>query len=191
VGRESYVLVRVAVMVRVAAGWLWWPGVLAAGLGALTPVSLLGRRIGLLGGAALLLVAAVVAFLVRRTRYTSLTESASRAAKRDFLQDRAVTARSWRRAHRWWLLLGFVAALGSSYLAPGAGGLLLAGVGAGLWGKAVWLGRWERSHDALLWIRSEWARGGPAGKLAQGYRTTGIAAGDAAPGGARRSAAPA
>lgn len=189
-GRDTYVLARVAVMVRVPAGWLWWLGVLAAGIGAAVPVSLVGRRIGLIGGAALFLVAAATAFAVRRGRYGSLAEAAPRAGKRDFLQDRAVTVRIWRRGHRWWLLLAFLLALGSSALAPAAGGLLLAGLGAGLAAKALWLGRWERRHDVLLWVRPEWAaRRGPAGAPVLGYFTTGLAAGDAAPGGARRSPA--
>ena len=44
----------------------------------------------------------------------------------------------------------------------------------------------------LLWVRVDWldARAGrPAGKTVKGYRTTGIAPGDAAPGGARRRTA--
>ncbi|KAF4408442.1 MULTISPECIES: hypothetical protein [Streptomyces] len=185
-GRDATALARVAVMVRVPATWLWWTGLATAAIGAAVPGSLLGRRVGVTAGAALLLVAAVVAFAVRRKRYRELAKGASRAGRRVFLQDRAVTARAWRRSRRWWLLLAALAALGSSFAAPAAGGLLMAGVGAGLWAKAVWLGRWERSHEALLWLRPEWAGRGPAGKDARGYRTTGPAAGDALPGGAKK-----
>ncbi len=67
--------------------------------------------------------------------------------------------------------------------------MLLAGLGTGLRLKAAWLGRRERAGDALLWVRVDWlgAHGGrPAGKAVKVYRSTGIAAGDAAPGGARR-----
>ena len=49
--------------------------------------------------------------------------------------------------------------------------------------------RRERAGDALLWVRVDWlgrSGGGPAGKAVKGYRGTGIAAGDATPGGARR-----
>ena len=70
-GRGAYALVRVAVVVRAPAGWLWWPGLLAAGIGALLP-GLTGRRIGLLAGAALFLIAAVVVFVGRRGRYVAL-----------------------------------------------------------------------------------------------------------------------
>ncbi|MGP4090396.1 hypothetical protein ACTWQJ_39155, partial [Streptomyces sp. KR55] len=108
------------------------------------------------------------------------------------LQDRAVTVRNWRRGHRWWLLLAFLAALAGSYAVPAAGGMLLAGTGAGLWLKAAWLGRRERAEEALLWVRVDWlARDGgrPAGKAVRAYRSTGIAAGDAAPGGSRRRTA--
>ncbi|MFI7314468.1 hypothetical protein [Streptomyces hygroscopicus] len=187
VGRGAYALARVAVIVRAPAGWLWWPGVLAAGIGALVP-GLTGRRIGTLAGAALFLIAAAVVFVVRRRRYLELARAASRAGKSVFLQDRAVTVRARRRALRWWLLVAFVAAVGSSFAVPAAGGMLMAGLGAGLWAKALWLGRWERTNDVLLWVRTDRvARGRPAGKAVNAYQTTGIVAGDAGPGGARRS----
>ncbi|MCO8302569.1 hypothetical protein [Streptomyces sp. RKCA744] len=187
VGRGAYALARVAVIVRAPAGWLWWPGVLAAGIGALVP-GLTGRRIGTLAGAALFLIAAAVVFVVRRRRYLELARAASRAGKSVFLQDRAVTVRARRRALRWWLLVAFLAAVGSSFAVPATGGMLMAGLGAGLWAKALWLGRWERTNDVLLWVRTDRvARGRPAGKAVNAYQTTGIVAGDAAPGGARRS----
>ncbi|AXE86426.1 hypothetical protein [Streptomyces sp. Go-475] len=186
--RGGHGLARVAVVVRAGAAPLWWLGVLAAGIGLL-PEGLTGRRIGVLTGAALFLLAAAMVCAARRKRYTALAASAARAGKHDVLQDRAVTARNWRRHHRWWLLLAFLAALGSAVAAPAAGGMLLAGCGAGLWLKAAWLGRREREGEALLWVRVDWLRGGvahPAGKRVKAYRSTGIAAGDAAPGGARR-----
>jgi hypothetical protein len=148
-----------------------------------------GRRIGVLAGAALLLIAVAVVVLVRRKRYAELVRGAARAGKHDVLQDRAVTVRNWRRGHRWWLLLAFVAALGSAFAVPAAGGMLLAGVGVGLRLKAVWIGRLERAAESLLWVRVDWlgrGAGVPAGKRVKAYRSTGIAAGDAAPGGARR-----
>ncbi|MFH8349462.1 hypothetical protein [Streptomyces sp. NPDC018045] len=184
-GRGAVALARVAVLVRAPAGWLWWPGVLAAGAGLLVP-GLTGRRIGVYAGVALFVVAAYGVFAVRRKRYAHLAKAASRAGKSVILQDRAVTLRVWRRAHRWWLLLAFVAAAGSAFALPAAGGMLLAGAGLGLWAKALWLGRWEREHDALLWVRTEAAvRGGPAGRDVRGYLTTGVAAKDARPGGAK------
>ncbi|RSN58312.1 hypothetical protein DMH12_10800 [Streptomyces sp. WAC 04229] len=183
-------LARVAVVVRAGAAPLWWLGLLAAGAGALVP-GLTGRRIGVLAGAALFIVAAAVVAWTRRGRYTALAVSAARAGRHDVLQDRAVTLRNWRRGHRWWLLLAFLAALGSAFAAPAAGGLLMAGCGAGLWLKSAWIGRREQSGDALLWVRVDWladSTGRPAGKTVKAYRSTGIAAGDAAPGGARRKA---
>ncbi|MEU6528024.1 hypothetical protein ABZ869_02390 [Streptomyces sp. NPDC046928] len=180
-----------AVVVRAGAAPLWWTGVCAAGVGALVP-GLTGRRIGALAGAALFLVALAVVALARRGRYAALIGSAARAAKQDVLQDRAVSVRAWRRGHRWWLLLALVAAVASAFAVPVAGGLLLAGCGAGLWLKAAWVGRRELAGGVLLWVRVDWldARAGrPAGKAVKGFRTTGIAAGDAAPGGARRRAA--
>ncbi|MGW0845249.1 hypothetical protein ACWD26_34975 [Streptomyces sp. NPDC002787] len=181
-------LARVAVVVRAGAAPLWWLGVVAAGVGVL-PSGLTGRRIGVLAGAALFIVAAVVVAGVRRGRHAELARGATRAAKHDILQDRAVTLRTWRRGHRWWLLLGFLAALGSSFAVPAAGGLLLAGLGTGLRLRAAWLGRRELSTGRLLWVRVDWlsARGGrPTGKRVAGYRVTGIDAGDAGPGGGRR-----
>ncbi|MGY4957208.1 hypothetical protein [Streptomyces nigrescens] len=184
-GRGAYALARVAVVVRAPAGWLWWPGLLAAGIGALVP-GLTGRTAGLAAGAALFVGVALVVFTARRGRYAALARGASRAGKAVILQDRSVTLRTWRRAHRWWLLLAFLAAVASSGVAPAAGGLLMAGAALGLWGKAWWLGRWEREHEALLWLRTESARrGGAAGKEVRGYVLTGTAAGDARPGGAR------
>ncbi|MFF4574841.1 hypothetical protein [Streptomyces sp. NPDC001410] len=184
-------LARVAVVVRAGAAPLWWFGVFAAGIGVLLP-GVTGRRIGVLAGAALFLITAAVVALVRRRRYAALARGAARAGKFDVLQDRAVTVRTWRRGHRWWLLLAFAVAFGSSFAVPAAGGMLLAGAGTGLRLKAAWLGRRERAEDTLLWVRVDWLdrRGGsPAGTAVKGLRGTGLAAGDAAPGGARRRAA--
>ncbi|MEV6180755.1 hypothetical protein [Streptomyces sp. NPDC052015] len=189
--RRAQGLARVAVVVRAGTAPMWWLGVVAAGVGVLVP-GLTGRRIGVMAGAALFIVAAAVVALVRRKRYTALARAATRAGRHDVLQDRAVTVRAWRRGHRWWLLLAFAAALGSAFALPAAGGMLLAGCGAGLRLKAAWLGRLERTEDALLWVRVDWLAGNggrPAGKAVKAYRSTGIAAGDAAPGGARRRAA--
>ncbi|MEU7407941.1 hypothetical protein AB0B40_01195 [Streptomyces sp. NPDC042638] len=177
-----------AVVVRAGVAPLWWLGVVAAGTGAV-PEGLTGRRIGVLAGAALFLVGAAGVALARRGRYTALARGAARAGRYDVLQDRAVTVRAWRRGHRWWLLLGWAAALGSAFVVPAAGGMLLAGLGTGLRLKAVWLGRLERAGQTLLWVRVDWldrSGGRPAGKAVKGLRGTGIAAGDAAPGGARR-----
>ncbi|MGV9286413.1 hypothetical protein [Streptomyces sp. NPDC003719] len=184
-------LARVAVVVRAGAAPLWWLGALAAGIGVLVP-GLTGRRIGVLAGTALFIVATAVVASARRGRYTALAGAATRAGKHDVLQDRAVTVRNWRRGHRWWLLLAFLAALGSAFAVPAAAGLLMAGCGAGLWLKSAWIGRREQDGDALLWVRVDWlARTGgrPAGRAVKTYRSTGVAAGDAAPGGARRRTA--
>ncbi|MEV0976665.1 hypothetical protein [Streptomyces sp. NPDC049915] len=181
-------LARVAVVVRAGAAPLWWLGLVAAGIGVV-PQGLTGRRIGVFAGAALYLLAAAAVALARRGRYAALARGAARAGKYDILQDRAVTVRAWRRGHRWWLLLAFAAALASAFAVPVAGGLLLAGCGTGLWLKAAWLGRRERAGDALLWVRVDrldGRRGRPAGPAVRAWRGTGIAAGDAAPGGARR-----
>jgi len=191
VARGGLGLARVAVVVRAGAAPLWWAGVFAAGVGVLVP-GLTGRRIGVMAGAALFIVAVAVVSYRRRRRYTALAGAAARAGKHDVLQDRAVTVRNWRHGHRWWLLLAWLVALGANFAVPVAGGLLLAGTGVGLWLKAAWLGRREAAEDALLWVRVDWldARGGrPAGKAVKAYRGTGIAAGDAAPGGARRRTA--
>ncbi|MBT3153267.1 hypothetical protein HTV45_20770 [Streptomyces sp. CHD11] len=184
-------LARVAVVVRAGAAPLWWLGVAAAGIGVLVP-GLTGRRIGVLAGAALFVVTAAAAAYAGRGRYRALAGQAARAGKHDVLQDRAVTVRNWRRAHRWWLLLAFLAGLGASFAAPAAGGLVLAGGGVGLWLKALWIGRLEQDGEVLLWVRVDWLRAGagrPAGKRVKAYRATGVAAGDAAPGGSRRRVA--
>ncbi|MFB8175859.1 hypothetical protein ACFC8N_07240 [Streptomyces sp. NPDC055966] len=190
-GRGGRGLARVAVVVRAGAAPLWWSGVVAAGIGVLPP-GLTGRRTGVLAGAALFLVAAAAVPLARRGRYDVLARGAARAGKYDVLQDRAVTVRVWRRGHRWWLLLALALALGSAFVLPAAGGLLLAGLGTGLRLKAAWIGRRERAGQTLLWVRVDrlGPRGGnPVGKAVTGLRGTGIAAGDAAPGGARRRTA--
>ncbi|MFE0425240.1 hypothetical protein [Streptomyces sp. NPDC058953] len=186
-GRGAQSLARVAVVVRAGAAPLWWLGLLGAAVGAMVP-GLTGRRIGLLAGAALFIVALAVTCVVRRRRYTHFAAAATRAGRGDVLQDRAVTLRLRRRAMRWWLLGAFAAAVVSSFALPGTLGLLLAGAGAGLWAKALWLGRLERDTDQLLWLRTDWIGRGAVGKPVKGFRTTGIAAGDAAPGGARRRA---
>ncbi|MFF3557738.1 hypothetical protein ACWD4V_04310 [Streptomyces tsukubensis] len=187
-GRGAQSLARVAVVVRAGAAPLWWLGLLGAAVGGLVP-GLTGRRIGLLAGAALFLVALAVTSVARRSRYTHFADAATRAGRSDVLQDRAVTLKLRRRALRWWLLGAFAAAVVSSFALPGALGLLLAGAGAGLWTKALWLGRRERDTETLLWVRTDWMSRGPVGKQAKGFRTTGIAAGDAVPGGARRRTA--
>ncbi|MEU6322615.1 hypothetical protein [Streptomyces sp. NPDC047009] len=190
-GHGGQGLARVAVVVRAGAAPLCWLGVFAAGIGVLVP-GVTGRRIGVMAGAALFIVATAVTAYGGRKRYMALARGAARVGKYDVLQDRAVTVRGWRLGHRWWLLAAVVAALGSSFAVPAAGGMLLAGTGAGLWLKAAWLGRRERADEALLWVRVDWlgrCGGAPAGKPVKGYRGTGVAAGDAAPGGARRRTA--
>ncbi|MFJ6393012.1 hypothetical protein ACIQJT_36075 [Streptomyces sp. NPDC091972] len=189
--RRAQGLARVAVVVRAGAAPLWWLGVFAAGVGLLIP-GLTGRRIGVMAGAALFVVAVAVVAYGRRRRYRTLGRAAARAGKHDVLQDRAVSVRNWRRGHRWWLLLAWLVALLSSFAVPVAGGMLLAGCAVGLWLKAAWLGRLERAEDVLLWVRVDWLAGNggrPAGKAVKAYRSTGVAAGDAAPGGARRRTA--
>ncbi|WP_234367397.1 hypothetical protein [Streptomyces pluripotens] len=189
--RGGQALARVAVVVRAGAAPMVWLGVLAAGIGAV-PEGVTGRRIGLLAGTVLFVVGAAVVALARRGRYAALARGAVRAGKYDILQDRAVTVRNWRRGHRWWLLLGFTVALGGSFAVPAAGGLLWAGFGTGLWLKAAWLGRREQAEETLLWVcvdRLDKRGGRPAGQAVRGLRGTGIAAGDAAPGGARRRTA--
>ncbi|MFJ6572025.1 hypothetical protein ACIQNU_31945 [Streptomyces sp. NPDC091292] len=183
-------LARVAVVVRAGAAPLWWVGVFGAGIGVLVP-GFTGRRIGVLAGAALFLVVAAVVAYGRRKPYAALAKGAARAGRHDILQDRAVTTRAWRRGHRWWLLLALLAAVGSSFAAPATLGMVCAGAGAGLRLKSAWLGRRERSDEALLWVRVDWLNGrggGPVGKPVKGYRTTGTSAGDATPGGSRRKA---
>ncbi|MFJ8732540.1 hypothetical protein [Streptomyces bauhiniae] len=190
VARGGQGLARVAVVVRAGAAPLVRLGVPAAGIGAV-PEGLTGRLVGVAAGAVLFVTATAVTALAHRPRYAALAAGATRAGRYDLLQYRAVTVRNWRRGHRWWLLLAFVAALGSAFALPVAGGLLLTGVGTGLRLKARWLGRRERALDALLWVRVDWLdrRGGaPAGKAVRELRTTGVGAGDAAPGGARRRA---
>lgn len=187
-GRGGHGLVRVPVVVRAGAAPLWWLGVLAAGIGALPP-GLTGRRIGVLTGAALFIVVAATVAYSRRKRYDALAREATRAGKYDVLQSRSVSVRNWRHGHRWWLAAAFLAALGSAFALPVAGGAVLAGAGAGLWAKAAWVGRRERADDVLLWVRVDWlgrGAGAPAGKAVRAYRTTGPAAGDAGPGGVRR-----
>lgn len=176
--RGVYTLARVAVTVRAAAGWLWWAGVVAAAPGTAVTFSPTGRRIGVMVGAALFIVAAVTVYLVRGAVHGQRAKAATRAAKAVFLQDRRVTARIWLRRRRWWLGAGFLLAAASSLLLPCAAGMLLAGIGAGLWARSRRIARIERSLDALLWTRPD--TGGAA------YQLTGIAAGDAAPGGGRR-----
>ncbi|GAA4788039.1 hypothetical protein GCM10023329_43980 [Streptomyces sanyensis] len=185
--RGTRSLARVAVAVRAPAAPLWWLGVVAAAVGLALP-GLTGRRIGVLAGAALFLVAAAAVALFRRGRYTHFAESATRAGRHDLLQDRRVTLRLRRRALRWWLSAAFLAAVASAFAVPAAGGAVLAGAAAGLWAKAVWIGRREQAAETLLWVRTDWLPGGPVGPKARGFRATGIAAGDAAPGGARRRA---
>ncbi len=180
--RGAYTLARVAVTVRAAARWLWWLGVLAAVPGTVVTFSPTGRRIGVMAGAALFVVAVVVTVLVRGGRHGERAEGASRAAKSVHLQDSRVTVRGWLRRRRWWLVLAFVLAGAANLALPCAAGMLLAGVGAGLWVRALRVAAIERSRDALLWIRTD---GDPAV-----YQLTGIAAGDAGPGGARRRGAP-
>lgn len=179
--RGAYTLARVAVTVRAAAVWLWWLGVVAAVPGTAVTFGPLGRGIGALVGAALFVAAALAAFWVRGGRYGERARDASRAAKSAFLQDRRVTVRAWLRRRRLWLALAFLAALGLNALLPCAAGMLLAGLGAGLFARSLRLACLERTRGSLFWIRPD---GDPAA-----YQLTGIAAGDAGPGGGRRRSA--
>lgn len=65
--RRAQGLARVAVVVRAGAAPLWWLGVFAAGVGLLIP-GLTGRRIGVMAGAALFIVAVAVVSYSRRKR---------------------------------------------------------------------------------------------------------------------------
>ncbi|NEB81334.1 hypothetical protein G3I40_39920, partial [Streptomyces sp. SID14478] len=112
--RGAQGLVRTAVVVRAGAAPMWWLGVAAAGIGVL-PAGFTGRRIGVLGGAVLFLAVAAAVAYTRRKRYVALGRGASRAGKFDVLQDRQVTVRNWRRGHRWWLALAFLAALAGAF----------------------------------------------------------------------------
>ncbi|WP_435850252.1 hypothetical protein [Streptomyces uncialis] len=177
-----------AVVVRAGAAPMWWAGVLAASAGLLVP-GLTGRRIGVLAGIALFLITAAAVGRTGLGRHRTSAGSVTRAGRHDVLQDRAVTLRVWRRGHRWWLALAFLVAVGASFAVPAAPGMLLAGIGVGLWLKAATIGRRESDDGVLLWVRADQlnARGGrPAGPAVTEYRTTGPAAGDASPGGARR-----
>ncbi|MGW0856081.1 hypothetical protein [Streptomyces sp. NPDC002690] len=185
-GRGAQSLARVAVIVRAGAAPLWWPGLLVVVVGALVPAGT-GRRIGLLAGAALFVVTLAVVATAGVKRYAELGKGAARAGRTDVLQNRAVTVRNWRRTYRWWLLGAFLVALGVGFLLPGAGGMVLAGAGAGLWLRASRIGRLEQREDVLYWVRTDWVkRGRAAGKQVKAYRTTGPVAGDALAGGRRR-----
>ncbi len=184
-------LARVAAVVRAGAAPLWWLGVLAAGIGVLVPGPT-GRRIGVLAGAALFLVKVAVVARARRRRHQALARGASRAGRHDVLQGRAVGVRVWRRGHRWWLLSAFVAAPGGSFVLPAAGSMPPA---AGR-GGAVAEGRLARPAGTVrgrpvVGARrpARQARRTPAGRTVRAYHATGLAAGDAAPGGARRRTA--
>ncbi|WP_449349523.1 hypothetical protein [Streptomyces shaanxiensis] len=167
-------LVRVAVVVRAGAAPLWWAGVFAAGVGLLVP-GITGRRIGVMAGAALFIVAAAVVSYGRRRRYTALGPAVVRAGKHDVLQDRAVGVRNWRRGHRWWLLLAWLLALGCNFAVPVAGGLLLAGCGSGSVARRPppdrpGLGRRARP-EAVLWVaRRRRPASGPAPGSGPGRR---------------------
>ncbi|WP_436740396.1 hypothetical protein [Streptomyces sp. BBFR102] len=177
-----------AVVQRAGAAPLWWLGLIAAGAG-LVPEGLTGRRIGVLVGALLFLLAAGAVPLVRRGRAAALAEDAERAARADVLQARSVTVRTWRRGHAWWLALAFAAALGSAFALPAAGGMLLAGWGTGLWLRARGTGRAEEAREALLWTAVDAlgrGAGAPLGARTTRLWTTGTGAGDAAPGGGKR-----
>ncbi len=63
-------LARVAVVVRAGAAPLWWLGVFAAGIGLFAP-GLTGRRIGVLTGAALFVLATAAVAYGRRKRYAA------------------------------------------------------------------------------------------------------------------------
>ncbi|GAA1501761.1 hypothetical protein [Streptomyces synnematoformans] len=190
--RGTVTLARAAVVVRAGAAPLWWLGIAAAAAGAWQD-GLTGQWIGLYAGAALFLVVAPVVYAVRRGRCLAAAEKAQRAARGAVLQDRAVTVRAWRRARRWWLAAAFAVAAGSAAAVPVAGGLALAGAGAGLWAKAAWLGRWERGQEALLWlpVGAVTRRGAGTGGSDTAYARTGIAAGDALLGGGVRRGSPA
>lgn len=190
--RGTVALARAAVVVRAGAAPLWWPGIAAAAAGAWQD-GLTGQWIGLYAGGALFLVVAPAVYAAHRGRCLAQARKAQRAARGAVLQDRAVTVRAWRRARRWWLAAAFAVAAGSAAAVPIAGGLALAGAGAGLRAKAAWLGRWEREQDALLWLPVDAVtrRGAGTGGSDTAYVRTGIAAGDALPGGGVRRGSPA
>ena len=105
-----------------------------------------------------------------------------------------MTVRDWRRGHRWWLLLAFAGRAGQ-FVRRARGGRHAAGrvPVPGCGSRPPGSGGCERADDALLWVRVDWLGRAlrPPRPASRSRRTavTGIAAGDAAPGGSRRRAA--
>ncbi len=144
-----------AVVVRAGAA-LWWLGARGGTIGLL-PGGLTGRRIGVWrapcrprgrGGGG-----------VRQARAAHRAHRLGgprREARRAPGPGRHRTELAARGHHAGGWPSRIARPSGSAFAVPAAGGMAVAGAGAGLWLKAAWLGRCERNDDALLWLRVDW-----------------------------------
>jgi hypothetical protein len=174
--RGTYALARVVVVRGTVARALLWIGVVGALAGLAVP-SLTGRGRGLLLGAALGLLAAVLGLLQRRNWFMGMTRAAEKAAFAVTLEPPQETRRRLARGTALALLVGMSATSGLGLLGGAAAGLLVFGYGLGMQ-CAVWLmARREQVTETLVWARTEDGRLlGRRSRIAP-FATTGPAAG--------------
>jgi hypothetical protein len=133
---------------------LMWIGLVGVAAGLLEP-TLTGRRRGGLIGIGLFAVAALCGLLLRRRWYARRAREADKAAFAITLEPPRDTRLRLARMNSLWLLVGMAVTCGLGLVAGPAAGLLVLGYGVGLQ-LAVWLqAHWERTHETLLWARTE------------------------------------
>ena len=152
--RGTYARARVVVLRGAVARMLMWIGLVGALAGLLEP-SFSGRKRGLLLGAGLFVLAALVGLLQRQRWYARRAASAEKAAFAITLEPPRETRLRLARMHAVWLLVGMVLTCGLGLAGGPAAGMLVLGYGVGLQ-LAVWLlARWERRRERVLWARTE------------------------------------
>ena len=174
--RGTYALARVVVIRGAVARTLMWIGAVGAVAGVLVP-SLTGLRRGALLGAALFVLAALVGLFQRRRWYAARARAAEKAAFAVTMEPPHETRLRLARTNALWLFGGMAAACALGLLGGPAAGLLVLGYGFGVQ-LAVWLlARWERTHETLVWARTEDSRLLGRRSRIGAFATTGPAAG--------------
>ncbi|MFC1414674.1 hypothetical protein ACEZCY_36285 [Streptacidiphilus sp. N1-12] len=152
--RGTYALARVVVVRGAVARTLLWIGLVGAVAGLIVP-SLTGVRRGLMIGAAAFVLFTLIGLLQRFRWYGGRAKAVEKAAFAVTLEPPAETRQRLARGHALWLVVGMSLTSALGLTAGPAAGMLVFGYGFGLFCATRLQARWERSHETLLWARTE------------------------------------
>jgi hypothetical protein len=152
--RGTYALARVVVIRGTVARTLLWIGLVGAVAGLVVP-SLTGLRRGSLVGVAAFVLFTLVGLLQRYRWYAARARTPEKAAFAVTMEPPVETRHRLARGNALWLLIGMAVTCALGLVGGPAAGLLVLGYGFGLFCATRLQARWERSHETLLWARTE------------------------------------